>query len=139
MNLRNISTVLERHSGVPLDTPVFELRDILAEKYGEDSKLIYNLVDQGGEVCSLRYGLTNIKRYQIAKVYRRGQPALNRGRPREFFQCDFEIVGVYDPMLPDAEVLRIIAEVFTVLYHKVSVKLNHRKILDSMFSVAGVP
>lgn len=41
-----------------IDTPVFELKEILAGKYGEDSKLIYDLKDQGGEICSLRYDLT---------------------------------------------------------------------------------
>lgn len=136
-----------------LDTPVFELRDILAEKYGEDAKLIYHLEDQGGEPCSLRYDLTvpfarwlamhtdvqNIKRYQIAKVYRRDQPAIARGRLREFYQCDFDIAGTYDPMIPDAEVLRIIKEVFSAFGLGVVVKLNHRKILDGLFAVAGVP
>ncbi|KIH90600.1 histidyl-tRNA synthetase [Sporothrix brasiliensis 5110] len=150
---RTISTVLERHGGVPLDTPVFELRDILAEKYGEDARLIYNLEDQGGEACSLRYDLTvpfarwlamrtdvqNIKRYQIAKVYRRDQPAIARGRLREFYQCDFDIAGTYDPMIPDAEILRIVSEVFTAFGMDVTVKLNHRKLLDGMFAVAGVP
>lgn len=55
---RTISTVLERHGAVQLDTPVFELREVLSEKYGEDSKLIYDLQDQGGESLSLRYDLT---------------------------------------------------------------------------------
>lgn len=64
--------------------------------------MIYDLADQGGEECSLRYDLTvpfarflamngkeypNIKRYQIAKVYRRDQPAMTKGRMREFYQC----------------------------------------------------
>jgi histidyl-tRNA synthetase len=90
---------------------VFELKEILSGKYGEDSKLIYDLADQGGELCSLRYDLTvpfarwlamntsvqNIKRYHIAKVYRRDQPAMTKGRMREFYQCDFDIAGAYDP------------------------------------------
>jgi histidyl-tRNA synthetase len=72
----------------------------LTGKYGEDSKLIYDLADQGGEILSLRYDLTvpfaryvamnkisNIKRYHIAKVYRRDNPAMTRGRYREFYQC----------------------------------------------------
>lgn len=79
-----VKTVFERHGAVTLDTPVFELKEILTGKYGEDSKLIYDLADQGGELCSLRYDLTvpfaryvaqkgiqQIKRYHIAKVYRR--------------------------------------------------------------------
>ena len=92
-----ITEVFKRHGGVTIDTPVFELKDILAGKYGEDSKLIYDLADQGGEHCSLRYDLTvpfarwlamnrdvqNIKRYHIAKVYRRDQPAMTKGRMRE--------------------------------------------------------
>ncbi|KAI1318476.1 hypothetical protein F5Y16DRAFT_391909 [Xylariaceae sp. FL0255] len=143
-----------RHGGVALDTPVFELKDILAGKYGEDSKLIYELADQGGEDLALRYDLTvpfarylamnsiqSIKRYHIAKVYRRDQPAIARGRMREFYQCDFDIAGQFDPMLPDATILRIMNEVFTSLNlaQDVTVKLNHRKILDGLFSVAGVP
>lgn len=76
-------------------------QEILAGKYGEDSKLIYDLQDQGGELCSLRYDLTvpfarflamnaqygAMKRYHIAKVYRRDQPSVAKGRMREFYQC----------------------------------------------------
>lgn len=47
-----------KHDASTIDTPVFELKEILAGKYGEDSKLIYDLADQGGELCSLRYDLT---------------------------------------------------------------------------------
>ncbi|KAG6036655.1 hypothetical protein E4U41_005579 [Claviceps citrina] len=146
-----IADVFKRHGGTPLDTPVFELKEILSGKYGEDSKLIYDLQDQGGELCSLRYDLTvpfarwlamnnilSVKRYHIAKVYRRDQPAIARGRFREFHQCDFDIAGVYDPMIPDAEVLRIIVEVFDALKLGVTIKLNHRQVLDGMFAVAGV-
>ncbi|KAJ4141013.1 Cytoplasmic and mitochondrial histidine tRNA synthetase [Fusarium equiseti] len=150
-----ITQVFKRHGGVTIDTPVFELREILAGKYGEDSKLIYDLADQGGEICSLRYDLTvpfarflamnkqiqNIKRYHIAKVYRRDQPAMTKGRMREFYQCDFDIAGTYDPMLPDAEVIRIVTEVFEGLGWNggYTIKLNHRKILDGIFQVCGVP
>ncbi|KAH7170588.1 hypothetical protein EDB81DRAFT_753087 [Dactylonectria macrodidyma] len=150
-----IAEVFKRHGGVTIDTPVFELRDILSGKYGEDSKLIYDLADQGGEICSLRYDLTvpfarflamnkdiqNIKRYHIAKVYRRDQPAVSKGRMREFYQCDFDIAGNFDAMVPDAEVLRIITEVFEGLGWNggYTIKLNHRKILDGIFQVCGVP
>jgi histidyl-tRNA synthetase len=53
-----ITDVFKRHGAVTIDTPVFELKEILSGKYGEDSKLIYDLADQGGEICSLRYDLT---------------------------------------------------------------------------------
>ncbi|KAI1379038.1 histidyl-tRNA synthetase [Hypoxylon crocopeplum] len=147
-----ISNVFKLHGGTPLDTPVFELKEILAGKYGEDARLIYNLEDQGGELCALRYDLTvpfarwlamnniqQIKRYQIAKVYRRDQPAIARGRMREFYQCDFDIAGTYDPMIPDAEILCVVIETFKALNQEVVIKLNHRKILDGLFAVAGVP
>lgn len=53
-----ITKVFKRYGGVTIDTPVFELKEILTGKYGEDSKLIYDLAEQGGESCSLRYDLT---------------------------------------------------------------------------------
>ncbi|RMX79433.1 hypothetical protein D0867_16479 [Hortaea werneckii] len=150
-----ITEVFKRHGAVTIDTPVFELKEILSGKYGEDSKLIYDLADQGGELCSLRYDLTvpfarwlamnssiqSIKRYHIAKVYRRDQPAMAKGRMREFYQCDFDIAGTYDPMLPDAEIIRITCEIFESLgwQGRYTIKINHRKILDGIFSVCGVP
>ncbi|KUI59290.1 Histidine--tRNA ligase, mitochondrial [Cytospora mali] len=150
---QTLSDVFERHGGQELDTRVFELREILSGKYGEDSKLIYDLEDQGGELCSLRYDLTvpfarwlamntnyrQVSRYQIAKVYRWDQPAISRGRYREFYQCDFDIVGEYESMIPDAEILLIIVEGFSALGLDVTIKLNHRRILDGIFAVAGVP
>lgn len=151
----SITKVFKRHGAVTIDTPVFELKEILSGKYGEDSKLIYDLADQGGELCALRYDLTvpfarwlamnptvsQIKRYHIAKVYRRDAPAMTKGRMREFYQCDFDIAGQWDPMLPDAEILRIVTEVFEELGWKgrYTIKLNHRKILDGIFEVCGVP
>jgi len=83
--------------------------------------------------------ITQVKRYQIAKVYRRDQPAMARGRLREFYQCDFDIAGLYDPMIPDAEILRIIVEVFEALGLEITIKISHRRILDGLFAVAGVP
>jgi histidyl-tRNA synthetase len=53
-----LESIFVKYGASTIDTPVFELRDILAGKYGEDSKLIYDLQDQGGELCSLRYDLT---------------------------------------------------------------------------------
>ncbi|XP_055411495.1 histidine--tRNA ligase, cytoplasmic isoform X3 [Bubalus kerabau] len=128
-------------------------KETLTGKYGEDSKLIYDLKDQGGELLSLRYDLTvpfarylamnkltNIKRYHIAKVYRRDNPAMTRGRYREFYQCDFDIAGQFDPMLPDAECLKIMCEILSSLQiGDFLVKVNDRRILDGMFAVCGVP
>ncbi|CAL8358446.1 unnamed protein product [Merluccius merluccius] len=143
----------KRHGAETIDTPVFELKETLTGKYGEDSKLIYDLADQGGELLSLRYDLTvpfarylamnkitNIKRYHIAKVYRRDNPAMTRGRYREFYQCDFDIAGQYDAMIPDAECLRIVHEILSELdLGDFLIKVNDRRILDGMFAVCGVP
>lgn len=87
-----------RHGAQEIDTPVFERREVLMEKYGENSKLVYDLADQGGEMLSLRYDLTvpfarfmathnlnKLNRFQIGKVYRRDQPNNKGGRFREFY------------------------------------------------------
>ncbi|KAI3962400.1 hypothetical protein MKW92_020821 [Papaver armeniacum] len=118
--------VFKRHGAMALDTPVFELRDTLMGKYGEDSKLVFDLADQGGELCSLRYDLTvpfaryvamngyrPFKRYQIGKVYRRDNPS--KGRFREFYQCDFDIAGKYCTMGPDFEVVKVLTELLDEL------------------------
>ena len=52
-------------------------------------------------------GVGAIKRYHIGKVYRRDNPAIARGRFREFYQCDFDIAGSHASMVPDAEVLKV--------------------------------
>ena len=57
--------------------------------------------------------LTSMRRYHIAKVYRRDNPA--RGRYREFFQCDFDNAGQYDVMVPDFEVLKVLTEILDKL------------------------
>ncbi|XP_025243032.1 histidine--tRNA ligase, cytoplasmic isoform X2 [Theropithecus gelada] len=122
----------KRHGAEVIDTPVFELKETLTGKYGEDSKLIYDLKDQGGELLSLRYDLTvpfarylamnkltNIKRYHIAK--------------------DFDIAGNFDPMIPDAECLKIMCEILSSLQiGDFLVKVNDRRILDGMFAICGV-
>lgn len=149
---QTLTNIFKKHGAITIDTPVFELKEILQGKYGEDSKLIYDLKDQGGELCSLRYDLTvpfarfvamnnldKIKRYHIAKVYRRDQPAMTKGRMREFYQCDFDVAGTYDAMIPDSEVMSILVDGLTSLgIDDFKIKLNHRKILDGIFQIAGV-
>lgn len=150
-----IQSVFKAHGGQEIATPVFELKETLTGKYGEDSKLIYDLADQGGELLALRYDLTvpfarfmamhspgNIKRFQIARVYRRDNPQMARGRFREFFQCDFDIAGFYTTMLPDAEVISLGIEVlqqFQTWIGSFKVKLSHRVFLDAILAICGVP
>ncbi len=148
-----IRRVFKRHGAVEIDTPVFELKETLTGKYGEDSKLIYDLADQGGELLALRYDLTvpfarflavnavgNIKRFHIGKVYRRDQPQLSKGRYREFYQCDFDIAGVYGTMVPDSECLVVACEILDSLpIGDFGIKLNHRRLLDAILDLCGVP
>jgi histidyl-tRNA synthetase len=82
--------------------------------------------------------IQKIKRFHIGKVYRRDQPTINKGRFREFYQCDFDIAGKYDPMIPDAEVLAIMQEILEALtVNDFLVKVNHRKILEAVIHEAG--
>ncbi|KAA8494724.1 Histidine--tRNA ligase, cytoplasmic [Porphyridium purpureum] len=159
---RIVSNVFEKHGAVTIDTPVFELKETLVDQYGEDSKLIYDIADQGGELLSLRYDLTvpfarylalnkisQLKRYHISRVYRRDQPSVQRGRFREFYQCDYDVAGDYPSMVPDSEVLKVLTELLDTLasissFHAQSlgnykIKINHRGILDGIFTVCGVP
>ncbi|NWZ58523.1 SYHC protein, partial [Haliaeetus albicilla] len=151
--LAAVVTCFKRHGAAAIDTPVLELRETLTGKYGEDTKLIYELQDQGGELLALRYDLTvpfarylamnkitNMKRYHIAKVYRRDNPATTRGRYREFYQCDFDIAGQFDPMIPDAECLKIVHEILSDLQlGDFIIKVNDRRILNGVFAVCGIP
>lgn len=148
-----IRRVFESHGAVEIDTPVFELKDTLTGKYGEDSKLIYDLADQGGEMLALRYDLTvpfarflalnavgNIKRFHIGKVYRRDRPVLSKGRYREFYQCDFDIAGTYGRMVPDSECLCVACDILDALpIGDFAIKLNHRRLLDAILDICGVP
>ena len=148
-----ITGVFKKHGAVQIDTPVFELKETLMGKYGEESKLIYDLNDQGGELLSLRYdltvpfarymashNLTSLKRFHIGKVYRRDNPQMTKGRFREFFQCDFDIAGGnYGLMIPDAEVIKIVVEILTQLpIGNFNIKINHRVLLDSIVEISGI-
>lgn len=151
-----VTSIFKRHGAVSIDTPVFELREVLTEKYGEESKLIYNLEDQGGELLSLRYDLTvpfarylatsgeaKLKRYQISKVYRRESGSTEQGRFREFYQCDFDIAGSSGVMIADSEVISIIYELLTsiggICDFDFEIKVSHRQILSAMTKIANVP
>lgn len=138
----------------PLQTPVLELHETLMGKYGEDAeKLIFNAQHPGGkEALALRYDLTvplarvvaqyqndipvPFKRYQLSPVWRAERP--QRGRYREFYQCDADIVGVVG-MSADAEILSLITTALQRLgFRQFSVKVNNRKLLTAIGQYAGV-
>jgi histidyl-tRNA synthetase len=140
--------IFKSNSGVPLDTPVFERTDILLGKYGEEAetKLIYQLAEQGGEDLSLRYDLTipfvryvkengikKMRRYVIGKVYRRDQPNPAQGRLREFYQADFDILGgKQDGMIAEATLLRMAVQCMTKMNLKYKILINDVRNLRAM-------
>lgn len=65
---------------------------------------------------------------------------MSKGRFREFFQCDFDIAGGnYGPMIPDAEIIKIVVEILTQLpIGKFNIKINHRLLLDSIVEISGI-
>ena len=149
-----VEKIFQRFGFEPLQTPVLELSETLMGKYGEDAeKLIYDAKHrEGKEYLSLRYDLTvpltrvvamypelvkPFKRYQIAPVWRAERP--QKGRYREFYQCDADIVGSKS-MLADAEIVTMIYAVLNELGFKSFVtKINNRKILVGIGQFAGVP
>ncbi len=76
------------------------------------------------------------KRYQIQPVWRADRP--QKGRYREFYQCDADVVGS-DSLLNEVELIQIIDEVFFRLNTRVAIKINNRKILSGIAEVIGAP
>ena len=138
----------------PLDTPVIEASEVLLAKGGgETEKQIYRFT-RGDADLALRFDLTvplakyvalhyndlsfPFRRYQIGKVYR-GERA-QRGRFREFYQADIDIIG--DGKLDvtnEAEIPAIIYQVFTRLgLHRFQIRVNNRKILNGFYAMLGL-
>ncbi len=145
-------TVFERHGFEPIDTPALEYLEILTGKAGENEKLMYHFRDHGDREVGLRYDLTvplaryfamhqqdaivPFKRYHIAPVWRAEKP--QRGRFREFWQCDADIIGV-PSMVADAEAISVLTEALNAVNLSSAVVLiNHRKLLEAMALLAGV-
>ena len=151
--LRAIETVFHTHGFAPLDTPALEYAEILTGKYGDEGdKLLYRFADHGERQVALRYDLTvplarvfaqhrgalplPFRRYHIAPVWRADKP--QRGRFREFMQCDVDIVGAPGPVA-DAEVLNTGLSVLAGLgVTGAVIHLNHRGLLAALLAHAGV-
>ena len=138
----------------PLDTPQIEASEILLAKGGgETEKQIYRFT-KGDTDLSLRFDLTvplakyvalhygqltfPFRRYQIGKVYR-GERA-QRGRFREFYQADIDIIGDGSlDIINEAEIPGIIYKTFSALgLKKFIIRINNRKVLNGFFSLVGV-
>jgi histidyl-tRNA synthetase len=144
----------EKYGFIPVDTPVIEKSEVLLAKGGGDTeKQIYRFT-KGDSDLSLRFDLTvplarfvaqhmselnfPFKRYQIGKVYRgeRNQ----KGRFREFYQCDIDIIGNGKlSIINDAEIPSIIYSTFTDLgFDSFTIHINNRKVLNGFFDAIGV-
>ena len=148
-----VTRIFERYGYEPLETPAMEYLDVLMQKYGEESeKLIYKLAYKGGDTLALRYDLTvpmsrvvamelprlplPFKRYQIQPVWRADKP--QKGRLREFMQCDIDVVGSRDPVV-DAEVLAVTNDVLSELgFGEFTLRINNRRILNGLAEVLGL-
>ena len=161
--LDTIRQVFERFGFLPVETPVMELSEVLLTKSGgETERQVYfvqstGALEKGGDglpELALRFDLTvplaryvaehehdlafPFRRYQMQRVYR-GERA-QRGRFREFYQCDIDVVGK-DTLSPrfDAEVPAVIAAVFERLaIGEFTIQLNHRKLLRGFFEGQGI-
>ena len=149
-----VRDVFEEFGFEPLQTPALELSEVLTGKYGPDAeKLIYQAGHVGGkEDISLRYDLSvplcrviamypqlpkPFKRYQIDPVWRAERP--QKGRYRQFFQCDADTVGT-ESMLADAENVNLIYQVLTRLgFTQFEININDRKLITGIGQFAGVP
>ena len=168
-----IERVYQSYGFEPLETPTMERLETLLGKYGEEGdQLIFRVLKRGDKLqraldeertengvsdAGMRYDLTvplarvvaqyrsslprYFKRYQIQPVYRADRPA--KGRYREFFQCDLDVVGSASQTV-EAEVLAAGAQVLQDLgfgneAHPFALRLNHRGVLRGLMEVSGVP
>ena len=144
-----IENTYKKFGFLPLDTPVIELAEVLLAKAGgETEKQIYRF-QKGDTDLALRFDLTvplakyvaknygnlsfPFRRYQIGKVYR-GERA-QKGRYREFYQCDIDIIGDGElELINDAEIPAVIYTMFRELgFEDFTVKINNRRILNGLF------
>ncbi|GIK51344.1 MAG: histidine--tRNA ligase [Planctomycetota bacterium] len=153
--LRKVAAVFERFGFEPLDTPAIEYADILMGKLGpEAEKLFYRFRDSGDRDVALRYELTvslarvvaqystdlprPFKRYQMGPVWRAEAPSMERGRFREFWQCDVDIVGSHS-LLADAECLAVDHAVMQAVGVKTHlIRFNNRKLFRGLQEKLGI-
>lgn len=144
-----IQKTYEKFGFLPLDTPILELSEVLLAKAGgETEKQIYRF-EKGDTDISMRFDLTvplakyvaknygnlsfPFRRYQIGKVYR-GEKA-QKGRFREFYQCDIDIIGDGElGLINDAEIPNVIYQLIKELgFDDFTICINNRKILNGLY------
>lgn len=147
-----LTHVFERHGFEPMQTPILEYAETLEGKIGDEEKLIYRFEDHGGRRLAMRYDQTvplarviaqypnevalPFRRYAVGQSYRGERPA--RGRYREFWQVDLDLVGSASP-LADAEVIAIIDECLSALgFGGFVTQVNHRQVLGGIARASGL-
>ena len=151
--IERVRKVFEAHGFEPIDTPTLEHLEVLTGKAGENEKLMYHFLDHGdragrpalrpdGAAGALVANHQNelpmpFKRYHIAPVWRAEKA--QRGRFREFWQCDADIVGSASARA-DAEAISMVAEILAAVgLPQFTVNISHRKLLEGLARGAGVP
>ncbi|MEO0144635.1 MAG: histidine--tRNA ligase [candidate division WOR-3 bacterium] len=153
--IEKIKRIFQKWGFDPIETPTFEYYKTLSGKYGEEGeKLIYKFTDLGGRELGLKYDLTvplarffadhqneivkPFKRYQIQPVFRAEKP--QKGRYREFYQCDIDIVGSKN-LISDATIILTIDNALKEIGLKnFTFKINHRNFFYSIskaFNIEG--
>ncbi len=152
--LDTIRSTFESYGFIPIDTPVIEKAEVLlAKSGGETEKQVYRF-NKGDNDLALRFDLTvplarfvaqhygvltfPFRRYHIGKVYRGERP--QKGRFREFYQCDIDIVGDEKlSVVNDAEIVSVIHSTFKKLgLDDFTIMINNRKLLNGFFKHYGI-
>ena len=151
--MAEVRDILGSFAFVPIDTPALEYTEVLLGKGGgETDKQMFRFTDNGGRDVALRFDLTvplarfvaanfsqlsfPFKRYHIGKVWRGEKP--QKGRYREFWQCDFDILGV-DNAMSDFEILLLIHTCLTRIgAGSFKVSVSHRGLLNRVLTSLGI-
>lgn len=151
--MNTFRSIFERFGYDTIETPVIEYAETILGKYGEEGdQLTYTFEDRGGRNIALRYDQTvptarfvaqyandlpiPFKRYQISRVWRADKP--QRGRYREFYQCDIDIIGT-ESLMADAEVAKVIYTCFKELgFEEFTIKINTRRLTNAFLQKCGV-
>ena len=143
----------EQFGYASIETPILSRAETILGKYGDEGdKLTYSFSDNGGRKIALPYDLTvpfaryvaanyynlpmPFKRYQMQRVWRAERP--QKGRYREFYQCDIDIIGSKD-LICEAEIAKIISIVFDRLdIRNITIKINSRRLLNAILADFGI-